>query len=164
MILGPQHDHFSQDTLAEFLNTDFLVSGDADRMGYRLTGHTLAHQGSGEIVSDGVALGSIQVPPHGHPIVMLADRASMGGYPKIATVISADVRLVAQTRPGMRLRFREVTVAEAWQALREEGAGPARLPVDGIRKLVAAMQRSQSTEIALDTPALKVRLHRSERK
>jgi allophanate hydrolase subunit 2 len=74
-------------------------------MGYRLTGPPLAHRGAKEIVSDGMMAGAIQVPPDGLPIVMLADCATTGGYPKVATVVSADLRKLGQLIPGERLRF-----------------------------------------------------------
>jgi KipI family sensor histidine kinase inhibitor len=158
-VLGPQDDHFSAETIAEFLSVPFRISSDADRMGYRLADHPLRHSGPAEIVSDGVVLGSIQVPPHGNPIVMLADRPSVGGYPKMATVISADVRLVAQCRPGMRLRFRQVSVAEARQALRQE-AGDGRLPVRRVRQLLAAMRRGGIREAEIDVEGARLRLRR----
>lgn len=163
VVLGPQDDHFASETLAEFLGTPFTISSDADRMGYRLAGHPLAHLGPAEIVSDGIVLGSIQVPPHGNPIIMLADRPSAGGYPKIATVISADVRVVAQCRPGMRLRFEAVSVAAASQALlaQEPSGGPARLPVGELRTLLAAMVRTGVTHAELDTGQTRLRLERS---
>ena len=151
VVLGPQDDHFSPETVAEFLSTPFTISSDADRMGYRLSGHPLTHQGPAEIVSDGIVLGSIQVPPHGNPIVMLADRPSVGGYPKIATVISADVRLVAQCRPGMRLRFRVASMAEA---------SPDPLPVEGVRALLSAMQRAGVATASLENGARRVALSR----
>jgi KipI family sensor histidine kinase inhibitor len=167
VVLGPQADHFSDATIAEFLSTPFQISTDADRMGYRLAGHPLKHQGSAEIVSDGIVLGSVQVPPHGNPIIMLADRPSVGGYPKIATVITADVRLLAQCRPGMRLRFQKVTVAEARQALlaQEEcwfGADAAadHLPVDQVRVLLATMQRGDAIEASVDTADFRLRMSR----
>lgn len=167
VVLGPQQDHFSPETVREFLGTAFEISSDADRMGYRLAGHPLTHEGPAEIVSDGVVLGSIQVPPHGNPIVMLADRASMGGYPKIATAIGADVRLVAQCRPGMRLRFNQVTTEEAREALLGQETryfGPASrdgtLPIADVRELLAAMRRSGATDAMLESSDLCVRLHR----
>src|SRR5579862_2251852 len=73
VVLGPQDDSFLPETIDEFLLASFKISPDADRMGYRLTGHPVRHSGASEILSDGVVLGSIQVPPHGDPIVMLAD-------------------------------------------------------------------------------------------
>ena len=159
VVLGPQDDSFAPETLAEFLETPFRISADADRMGYRLAGPRLAHRGPAEIVSDGIVLGSVQVPPHGTPIVMLADRPSAGGYPKIATVIAADIRLLAQCRPGMRLRFREVSVAEAREAYGRESA-QAALPVDDVRELLKAMQRVGVSSAALDAGGVHVRLTR----
>jgi allophanate hydrolase subunit 2 len=82
-------------------------------MGYRLEGPVLEHSGAKEIVSDGMMLGGIQVPPNGLPIVMLADRATMGGYPKIATVVQADLPRLAQCLPGDRVRFEIVNLSEA---------------------------------------------------
>ncbi len=159
VVLGPQDNHFSAETIAEFLSVPFRVSSDADRMGYRLADHPLKHSGPAEIVSDGVVLGSIQVPPHGNPIVMLADRPSVGGYPKIATVISADVRLVAQCRPGMRLRFRQVSAAEARQALWQEG-GDRRLPVRRVRELLAVMRHGGLRQAEIDSGGVRLRLRR----
>jgi KipI family sensor histidine kinase inhibitor len=160
VVLGPQDDYFSVETIEEFLRKAFQISSDADRMGYRLAGHPLHHQGPAEIVSDGVVLGSIQIPPHGNPIVMLADRPSVGGYPKIATVIGSDVRLVAQCRPGMRLHFRQVSVAEARQALREETTGDPRLPVEEVRDLLSAMHRAGARQAEVESPGLRIRLDR----
>jgi antagonist of KipI len=162
VVLGPQADHFAPETLAEFLETPFDISTDADRMGYRLAGHPLAHQGPAEVVSDGIVLGSVQVPPHGNPIVMMADRPSVGGYPKIATVVSADVRLVAQCRPGMRLRFQAVSVAEARRALLDESSDGTSeaLPRSQVDALLAAMQRSGVSSASLETASLRLRLER----
>jgi KipI family sensor histidine kinase inhibitor len=158
VVLGPQNDYFAAEAIADFLGKPFQISTDADRMGYRLTGHVVKHLGPAEIVSDGIVLGSVQVPPHGNPIIMLADRPSVGGYPKIATVISADIRLLAQCRPGMRLRFQQVSVPEARQGLlMQEGQSPADMPfpVDQVRGLLAAMQRSGVTSALLETDKLR---------
>ncbi|HVA25981.1 MAG TPA: 5-oxoprolinase subunit PxpB [Chloroflexota bacterium] len=167
VVLGPQDDYFSDAIIADFLDAPFEISTDADRMGYRLAGHALEHQGPAEIVSDGIVLGSVQVPPHGNPIVMLADRPSVGGYPKIATVISADVRLLAQCRPGMRVRFHQVAVPEARQALRAQeqsclasDANYGGLPVDQVRALLAAMQRNGTVQAAIDTAGLRLSMSR----
>jgi antagonist of KipI len=167
VVLGPQDDHFSVATLEEFLSVPFEISGDADRMGYRLAGHTVKHSGPTEIVSDGVVLGSIQVPPHGNPIVMLADRASMGGYPKIATVASVDVRLVAQCRPGMKLRFQAVSASEARRALLEQErhyfggrVGGGSFPVGEVAALLAAMERSGANYASVEAPDFMLRLTR----
>lgn len=115
VVWGPQDDYFTAKARATLESSAFTVGDASDRMGYRLEGPTLEHRdaGSRQILSDGNTLGSIQVPPNGLPIVMLADRATTGGYPKIATVVTADVPRLAQLVPGEKVRFRSVTLAEA---------------------------------------------------
>lgn len=118
VVLGPQDDYFSSTALETFLSETFTVSKDADRMGLRLDGPRLSHVRGYDIVSDGVVTGAIQVPGSGHPIVMLADHQTTGGYPKIATVISTDLPAVGRLRPGDSLRFRAVSTREAEAARR----------------------------------------------
>jgi len=114
VVLGPQADHIIPDSLASLLSQTYAVTSVSDRVGCRLSGTPLRHLGSPEIVTDGMVFGSIQVPPDGQPIVMMADAPTTGGYPKIATVVSADLHLLAQLAPGEgHLRFRAVTVDEA---------------------------------------------------
>ncbi len=106
VVVGPQDDHFAPETLARFLAAEWSVAGTSDRAACRLSGPGLDHAGPSEISSEGMVPGSIQVPPDGQPIVMLADGPTTGGYPKIATVVSADVPLLAQLLPGAaRVRF-----------------------------------------------------------
>ncbi len=112
-VLGPQDDYFTAEGVATFLNSAYQLTLDADRMGARLQGPPIAHGGPTGIVSDGLVNGSIQVPPDGQPIVMLADHQTTGGYPKIATVIRADLPLLAQLLPGDQVRFAAVTLEEA---------------------------------------------------
>jgi allophanate hydrolase len=112
VVAGPQADHFAPDTRAAFTDTDYRVSTDADRMGVRLDGPALAHLGAREIVSDATVPGSIQVPGNGQPIVLLADAQTAGGYPKIGTVIGADLPRLAASRPGQVLRFAWVDATE----------------------------------------------------
>ena len=100
VILGPQLHHFDEGTVATFLSTAWRVGLDSDRVGARLDGPRLRHEGPAEIVSDGMVPGCIQVPPDGRPIVMLSDCPTTGGYPKIACVVSADLALLAQAIPG----------------------------------------------------------------
>jgi KipI family sensor histidine kinase inhibitor len=100
VVLGPQADHFDAATTARFLATPWRVGSTSDRVGCRLEGEPLPHLGPGEILSDGMVPGSIQVPPEGQPIVMMADGPTTGGYPKIATVVTADLALLAQVVPG----------------------------------------------------------------
>jgi 5-oxoprolinase (ATP-hydrolysing) subunit C len=117
-VPGPQNDHFSPETFAAFCAATYTLSPRSDRMGYRLTGPVLSHLSGHDIVSDGIAFGAIQVPGNGQPIVLMADRQPTGGYPKIGTVIRADLPRLAQSRPGQSLRFVPVTVDEAVAALR----------------------------------------------
>ena len=120
VILGPQDDHFTEEGIATFLSSEYKVSPASDRMGYRLQGPEIAHKGPTGIISDGIALGSVQVPADRQPIVMMADRQTTGGYPKIATVISADIPLLAQCVPGAStVTFKAITVEEAQTRYRE---------------------------------------------
>lgn len=122
VILGPQQDHFTPEAVAGFLSQPYRVTRDMDRMGMRLEGPLLTHNERGaEIVSDGVTPGAIQVPANGQPIVLLADCQTSGGYPKIATVIRADLARLGHARPGNEIRFQSVTHAEAARALQARG-------------------------------------------
>lgn len=120
VILGPQDDRFTAEGIAALLEGLYEVTPQADRMGYRLKGPVITHARGHDIVSDGIPLGGIQVPGEGQPIVLLVDRQTTGGYTKIATVISVDIGRIGQTRPGQRVRFRRVTLAEAHAALAAE--------------------------------------------
>lgn len=117
VVLGPQDDAFSSEGLDTFFASEYRMSAQCDRMGCRLEGPKIALCAgcTPNILSDGVAMGSIQVP-NGQPIVMMADRQTTGGYVKLGTVITADLPLLAQKRPGDRLRFVCVTVEAAQQA------------------------------------------------
>jgi antagonist of KipI len=120
VVLGPQDDYFTEEGVATFLSGEYEVSPTSDRMGCRLRGAQIAHKSETGIISDGIPLGAVQVPPDGQPIVMLADRQTTGGYPKIATVISADIPLLAQCMPGQsRVRFEAVSVEEAQASYRD---------------------------------------------
>ncbi|AWN35520.1 biotin-dependent carboxyltransferase family protein [Methylobacterium radiodurans] len=122
VVLGPQDDAFAPAEVAAFLDRDWTVSPRGDRMACFLDGTPLVHARGHDIVSDGVAPGAIQVPGQGLPIVLMADRQPTGGYPKIATVIGADLGRLAQGQAGTRLRFRAVSHAEAVEARRAEAA------------------------------------------
>jgi KipI family sensor histidine kinase inhibitor len=113
VVLGPQIDAFSADAQTGWLAGAFEVTAQRDRSGMRLRGPGLRHKSSAEILSDGLLPGAVQVPAEGHPIVILADGPTTGGYCKIASVISADLDRVAQAPPGSALRFEAVAVAEA---------------------------------------------------
>jgi len=116
IVLGPQQEYFTEEAVATLLDAEFRISQSADRMGMRLDGPVLKHRRGWDIVSDAIANGAIQVPGSGQPILLLADHQTTGGYPKIATVASADLPVVGRRRPGDPLRFVAVTV-EAAEAL-----------------------------------------------
>ncbi len=126
VILGPQDDRFTAEGIRAFLEGLYDVTPQADRMGYRLSGPEIPHVRGHDIVSDGIPLGGIQVPGERQPIVLLVDRQTTGGYTKIATVIGVDIGAIGQTRPGHRIRFRRVALAEAHAARAAEAAWLAR--------------------------------------
>lgn len=113
VVLGPQDDEFDAANTALFLDSEWKISATSDRMGYRLEGPAIRHLHGHNIVSDGTVNGSIQVPGNGAPIVLMMDRGTSGGYPKIATVISADLGRFAQVSAGTAFRFKAVSVTEA---------------------------------------------------
>jgi biotin-dependent carboxylase-like uncharacterized protein len=124
VVMGPQDDEFGEATQL-FLESEWKISATSDRMGYRLEGPVLRHLHGHNIVTDGTVNGSIQVPGNGQPIVLMADRGTSGGYPKIATVITADLGRFAQTPAGRGFRFKAVSMTEAqaearkfWEMLR----------------------------------------------
>jgi len=105
VVAGPEHDRFSAAS-RELLTADvFEVTPQSNRMGLRLRGPSLFLEGLYDLHSLPVAPGTIQVPPSGKPIVLMADHQTIGGYPRIASVITADLPLLAQAAPGQRLRF-----------------------------------------------------------
>lgn len=128
VVLGPQDDHFTAASIADFLAAEWGISATSDRMGYRLEGPQLTHAKGHNIISDGIAAGSVQVPGSGQPLVLLADRGTTGGYPKIATIISADLGRMAQTPAGSKVRFASVSIAEAQAEARRVAGLLAGLP------------------------------------
>ncbi len=122
VLLGPQDELFTSAGLETFLTQIYLISNEADRMGYRFEGAKIEHCAKADIISDALCLGAVQVPGHGMPIVMMADRQTTGGYAKIATVIGPDLRLLAQAKPGDAVRFAACSDAEAVAALKREEA------------------------------------------
>ncbi len=134
LLLGPQADYFACDEIERFLHARWRIGARSDRMAYRLEGPAIRHRRGHDIVSDGVAMGAIQIPGDGSPLLLMADRQPTGGYPKIATVIGADLGRLAQLRPGEDLSFRAVDWDEAVAARRaffaaiETGAKRAPLP------------------------------------
>ena len=122
VILGPQDDRFTEEGIQTFLSQPYTVGKDFDRMGCRLEGPVIAHKTDCNIISDGMVTGAVQVPGTGQPIIMLAERQTVGGYTKIAAVISADLPVIGQCKAGDIVRFRAVTLQEAHALCRERQA------------------------------------------
>ena len=119
VIEGPQEDYFTEKGKHTFFSSTYIVSSDSDRMGCRLEGPSIESYHGTDIISDGIVFGSIQVTSAGLPIILLADRQTTGGYAKIGTVCSADLPLLAQSRPGNTIRFEKITVEKAQQLIKE---------------------------------------------
>ncbi len=114
VIAGPQQDRFTEDGIQTFYGSEYTLSNSFDRMGYRLEGSPVSHVGGADLISEGMTMGSIQVPANGQPIVMMADAPTTGGYLKIASVIKTSLPLLAQCEAGMsRIKFKEVSIEEA---------------------------------------------------
>ncbi|KIL49463.1 biotin-dependent carboxyltransferase family protein [Jeotgalibacillus soli] len=119
VLKGRQYDEFSPDSQKLFWSETFKLSTQSDRMGYRLDGPVLERKVSTDLLSEAVAFGTIQVPADGQPIVLLADRQTIGGYPKIGQVASVDLPILAQKKPGEAVQFEEITHREAQQLYRK---------------------------------------------
>lgn len=119
VVMGPQDDYFHKESIETFLNSNYKITSEADRMGYRLDGPKIVHKTGADIISDGIVFGSIQVPGDGSPILMMADRATTGGYTKIATVITPDLSVLAQMSPGDSINFKAVSIYQSHQIYKE---------------------------------------------
>jgi biotin-dependent carboxylase-like uncharacterized protein len=145
VVMGPQDDEFGSEAIELFLESEWKISATSDRMGYRLEGPVIKHLHGHNIVSDGTVNGSIQVPGNGAPIVLMPDRGTSGGYPKIATVVGADLGRFAQIPAGKGLRFQAVNMSAAqaearrfWKTLRSL---PDRLrPIENFDLNIEALQ------------------------
>jgi len=116
-IRGPQTDLFSEEATSQFFSTTWHIAPHSDRMGYRLGGGKIEVESGGSMISEGVCAGCVQIPAGGEPIVLMADCGTIGGYPKIATVISVDRGVLAQYRVGREFRFEEAGVETAHELL-----------------------------------------------
>lgn len=119
-ITGPEFEQLTDASRNALLGDTFRIAPDSDRMGFRLTGNTLSLTTAREMLSSGVTAGTIQLPPGGAPIILMADRQTTGGYPRLGEVISVDLPLLAQLRPGDSVRFTPVSLAEAQADLRQQ--------------------------------------------
>ncbi|WP_261798179.1 hypothetical protein [Brevibacillus massiliensis] len=120
IILGPHDAAFTQEALQTLVSNPYTVSNNSDRMGYRLEGKPLQHVHGADIISEFIAVGSIQVPANGQPIVQMADCGTSGGYTIAGVIISVDIPYMAQKKPGDRISFETVEVEEAQQLLRKQ--------------------------------------------
>ena len=129
VMLGPHDAMFTREAVETFFRTRFAITPQSNRMGYRLDGAPLAHSGPADILSDATPMGSLQVPASGQPILLMADRQTTGGYPKIATVITADLPIAGQLVPGDWIEFQSCSRGDAIDRLHQQearlGGGPA---------------------------------------
>lgn len=120
VVLGPQKEYFTDKGIETFLSNQYTVTNECDRMGFRLHGVEIEHVNGADIISDGISFGAIQIPGHGKPIIMMADRQTTGGYTKIGNVISVDIHKIAQAKPGDKIKFEEISVEEAQDILKKQ--------------------------------------------
>ncbi len=125
LMLGLQRDSFTENGVSALFSSEYLISADSDRMGCRLDGEKIERRGGADIVSDAVQLGAVQIPAHGMPIIMLADRQTTGGYTKIGVLTPLSVEALVQKMPGEKVRFRRAEI--------EEGAAERRKIADAVK-------------------------------
>jgi biotin-dependent carboxylase-like uncharacterized protein len=146
VVMGPQDDHFRDAGRRTFATEEFTLTSKADRMGLRFEGPAIEHARGADIISDGMPPGAIQVPGDGVPMIMLADRQTTGGYPKIACVARVDLDLLAHLRPGDRVRFVPLSAQDAHDALKQEQAASRapgralRIRIDGVEHVVTLFE------------------------
>lgn len=114
-ITGPNADIFTSDSINSFYSSSYTVDAQSERMGYRLNGPKLELKTTNQLLSEATSFGTVQVPPDGQPIILMADRQTTGGYAKIANICSVDLPLVAQTMPGQTINISEISLAQAQQ-------------------------------------------------
>lgn len=119
---GPQADLFSDEVTALFTTAVYHVTEETNRMGLRLTGSVLKQERAAEMVTEGVALGAVQIPPSGEPILLFVEHQTTGGYPKIANVVSADIHILGQLRPRDSVRFEFISFERAHELLLRQEA------------------------------------------
>jgi antagonist of KipI len=119
-VRGPQVEWFTDEAFAALQAGTYKITPQSDRMGFRLQGSPLPYARTGDMISDAMPFGALQVPPAGEPILLMADRQTTGGYPAIATLISADIGIAGQLGPGDEIVFSACTLAEARAACAEQ--------------------------------------------
>jgi antagonist of KipI len=126
-IKGPEFDLFNSTSQENIFTSDFTISSQSNRMGYRLEGKKFALEQKTEMVSTAVTTGIVQVTHEGNPIILMADAQTMGGYPRIARICAADIPLLAQTRPGVKIKFKEISEEESSNRCKELNSKMKRL-------------------------------------
>jgi antagonist of KipI len=145
VVRGEHFDMMSAESQARFRDGSFEVTSQSDRMGFRLAATPLTLENTSDMLSEGTAVGTIQLPPDGRPILLMADSAPTGGYRRIAHVISADLPLAAQTRPGQSLRFVETTMEEARVLFQKQRADlDHAITMAGLIAEITAAEQSRS--------------------
>ncbi len=147
VVAGPHHDRFARDALDSLRDQDWEVRPESDRMGVRVSAASPlgVRLERGELLSEGMVWGAVQVPTDGQPIILMADHQTVGGYPVLAVVIRADRPLLGQLAPGDRVRFASVTLEEAQQAYQEQQ--------DGLRKVAVRLGRKDPWDLLVDSAA-----------
>ena len=156
VLFGPQEDLFAPEGRDGLLQSEYCISNEADRMGYRIEGPPIKHLAKADIVSDALCRGAIQVPGNGQPIIMMSDCGTTGGYAKIATVIGSDIWKLAQGKPQDRIRFVICTDQEALEALAAENgryekaaaivaAGPVPATTTNAKRMILKVNNSSYT-------------------
>ncbi len=157
---GPQERAFTSAGIDRFYRSRYLVTHRSDRQGVRMSGPAVGHAGGADILSEGMPAGGIQVPPSGEPILMLANRATMGGYTKIAVAVYPDTVRAGQLRPGDGVRFAQIDLAEAHRIAREEARALAevRTTLRPPSQRVPVIQRARQFRVSVDGVAYLVEL------
>lgn len=118
LVMGYQQHLFEPEQLNQFFNTEYTISAQSDRMGYRLEGPAITHYNK-QMLSEGICLGAVQLPANGQPIILLCDRQTIGGYPKLGSVFSQDISKLAQLMPGRKIQFKPLDLKQAQILLRQ---------------------------------------------
>ncbi len=148
VVPGPQEGMFTEQGVNTFFKETYTTTAKCDRMGFRLDGPEIETVNGSDIISDGIALGAVQIPNHGRPIIMLADRQTTGGYAKIGTVASVDIPKLVQCKPGRAIRFEEISVQEAQAACRKEA--PPHTPAIGHRRNKMGKANDEKKQVNMD--------------
>ena len=126
-IKGPEFDLFNSSSQENIFRSEFTISSQSNRMGYRLEGKKLTLERKTEMISTAVTTGIVQVTHEGDPIILMADAQTIGGYPRIARICAADIPLLAQTRPGVKIQFKEISAEESSDRCKELSSRMKRL-------------------------------------